>query len=377
MLKIFAFFLLLVSAEFVRVPIKKIPNEDYVRDLKKNKIARTYRLGGTTDVTIEDFQNAQYYGEVDVGTPRQKFNVIYDTGSSNLWIPGQCGFRCLSKNKFKASASSSYVENGTAFDIEYGSGPVSGKVEQDTACLGDLCVEKQLLAVITDVSGLGVGYVAGKFDGICGLAWDSISVDGMKTPFHGLVDSGVLDAPVFAFYLGDNTAGELTLGGIDEKHYTGDLTWAKLVNETYWQVELELLGVNGNTIAQNVYGVIDTGTSLIAGPKDGVAALAKAVGAKELMKGEYQIDCNADAPIITFVFNGVKFDLAKEDYVIKSGTTCLFGFMAIDLPPQVGWIVGDVFIRKYYTVFDWGNERVGFADVVKTTKQIATAELIE
>lgn len=364
--------LVVLAAAIVRVPVHRIPNEDYLLqftdktiDVRVTKIYRNF--GGTSDdVVIKDYQNAQYYGEVYVGTPPQKFNVIYDTGSSNLWVPAGCGFRCISKNKFDASASSSYVENGTEFKIEYGSGPVAGKVEQDTMCFDGSCklsAQKQLFAVISDVSGLGIGYVAGKFDGICGLAFDSISVNGIKTPFHQLVDQGVLESPVISFYLGNNKDGEMVVGGIDSAHYTGDITWVPVVQEWYWQTDLSFISAGGKTIVHDVFGVIDTGTSLIAGPTQGVKDLAAAVGAKALMKGEYTIDCNADAPDIQFGFAGVTFTLTKEDYIVQSGTTCLFGFMAIDLPDQVGWIVGDVFMRKYYTIFDWGNKRVGFADI--------------
>jgi len=381
---LFLLLLSLVSAKFYEVKLHKLSNDEFINNFhtkleygQKNGIkTRKYEMlyasaGGSTDITIDDFQNAQYYGQVGVGTPEQTFNVVYDTGSANLWVPNKsCGFRCITKHKYDHTKSSTYVANGTEFKIQYGSGPVAGFVSQDTATLGNFKVTNQGFAEITDVSGLGLGYAIGHFDGICGLGWDAISVDRMLTPFHALLNEKVLDEQLFAFYLGSNGPGTLTLGGLNPAHYKGNVTYVDLNHETYWSIPLGGLSVNGDSYTTATNAIVDTGTSLLAGPAADVAKLAAAVGAKALMKGEYSIPCAGNAPDIVFKLAGQDYVLTKQDYIIQSGGQCIWGIMGIDLPPQVGWILGDVFIRKYYTVFDWGNKRVGFANSVTNKKAI-------
>merc|ERR1712032_1431493 len=115
---------------------------------------------------------------------------------------------------------------------------------RDAISIGGVKTDDYLFAEVNDVSGLGVAYSIGKFDGICGMGWDSISVDGVQTPVQALVASGELAEPVFSFYLGDNTAGELLLGGVDSKHYSGDFFYVPLQSESYCQVALDGLKLN-------------------------------------------------------------------------------------------------------------------------------------
>ena len=146
--------------------------------------------GAPSSIGINDYQDAQYYGAVNVGTPAQQLEVIYDTGSSNLWVSDiKPGF--FSKHHYYQHAkSSTYVANNSIFNIRYGSGPVSGFYSRDTVAIGEYKLEKYLFAEVNNTKGLGPAYTIGHFDGICGMGWDDISVDHVTTPVRALVESG-------------------------------------------------------------------------------------------------------------------------------------------------------------------------------------------
>merc|ERR1712100_718837 len=176
-----------------------------------------------------------------------------------------------------------YVKNGTVFKIQYGSGPVSGIWSQDTFAIGGVSAKQQDFAEVEDASGLGLAYSIGKFDGILGLGWDRISVDGVETPFGNLVKSGELSDNVFAFYLGDNQPGALMIGGVDKSHYTGDFTYVPLKSEDYWRIALDDIQIGGKSVSSTKTANVDSGTSLLAGPTADVTKLAALVGATKII----------------------------------------------------------------------------------------------
>jgi hypothetical protein len=370
MLYSLAFLSTIAAVMGIKIPLTRMPsvNDELRAQGLVNHTARAY--GGDNPIPIHDYQNAQYYGPITVGTPGKTFQVIFDTGSSNLWVPSSKCTNCgLFKPKYDHTKSSTYVANGTIFNIEYGSGPVAGFMSEDSVTVGSSTVENVLFAEITDVSGLGLAFKLGKFDGILGLAFPSISVNGVPVVFEMMIDQGLVDEPVFSFYLtSDGSDGEMDLGGIDTAHFTGDLQYVPVVAENYWTIDLESMILEGESTSFTTAprAIVDTGTSLLAGPSAEVKALAGKLGASPVgTTGEYSIDCNAISklPSIAINLSGNKYLLNGEDYVINSGGSCILGIIGLDVPAPAGplWILGDVWIRKYFTVFDYGQKRLGFA----------------
>ena len=121
-------------------------------------------------VAIQEFEDAQFYGDITLGTPPQTFKVIFDTGSSNLWVAAyNCSLSCGAHARYDPSKSSTYQPNGTVFDIRYASGPVSGWLESDIVEVGGLQV-RTTFAMVDNAGGLGPAFLIGQFDGILGLA---------------------------------------------------------------------------------------------------------------------------------------------------------------------------------------------------------------
>lgn len=313
----------------------------------------------SNEISIHDFQNSQYYGNIKVGN--QNFSVIFDTGSSNLWVPSKsCYSECFNKNKYDSFKSSTYHKNGTKFDIQYGSGPVSGFLSEDDVQIGNYIIKQQTFAEVNNV-GLGFAYKLGKFDGILGMGFESISINNINTPFKNLLDQNLISKSIFSFDLGNNIDGELIIGGYDESKLSGNINYINLLEENYWTISLDNIKIEDNIYAESTKAIVDTGTSLITGPTNLVKQIASKLGAKELIKGEYTIDCNLNLPNVEFIINNISYKISPENYVIKNNGQCILGISAFDTLDNF-WILGDVFIRQYYTIFDYGQKRVGFAN---------------
>ncbi|XP_009771336.1 aspartic proteinase A1-like isoform X2 [Nicotiana sylvestris] len=451
-----------------------------MKDIEKKKKKKKSDTNSDI-VSLKNYLDAQYYGDISIGSPPQNFTVIFDTGSSNLWVPSsRCYFSiaCWIHSKYKARKSSTYTKKGESCSIHYGSGSISGFLSQDNVQVGDLVVTDQVFIEATRESS--VTFIVAKFDGILGLGFKEIAVGNTTPVWYNMVKQDLVKEPVFSFWLNRDInakeGGELVFGGVDPKHFKDKHTYVPLTQKGYWQFKMGDFSIGNQSTGFCEGGcaaIVDSGTSLLAGPTAVVTQVNHAIGAEGVLSmecketisqygemiwdllvsgvtpdqiclqvglcylngaqhlssnirsvvekenegssigeaplctacemaviwmqnqlkqkttkesvleyvnqlceklpspmGQSVIDCNSisSMPNVTFNIGDKDFVLTPDQYILKTGegiaTICLSGFVALDVPPPRGplWILGNVFMGVYHTVFDYGNLQLGFAE---------------
>ncbi len=295
-MKSFAALALVVAFAACAAAIHKVPMHKMERTARQSMSLEDKILAAsasTPSSPVHNFQDAQYYIDITLGSDKQAFRVVPDTGSSNLWVPSkECKITeisCELHRRYDHGSSKTYVANGTEFKIQYGSGAAAGFFSTDGLSIAGLDVKSQSFAEVTHEPG--IAFLAAKFDGIMGLAFDSISV-GRATPvWYNLVSQGLVTEQVFAFHLStvSGTDGELVFGGVDPDHYSGDFEFVALTNETYWEFKLDDVSVNGKSAGycqDGCHAIADSGTSLLAGPVKVVSEINKLIGAVGILTDE-------------------------------------------------------------------------------------------
>lgn len=357
-----------VASAHVVPLIKRVRSEqELARLFDRIRKAQTGELKLTSSsahVPLTDIMDAQYLAPFTLGTPGQSFVVVPDTGSSNVWVYSKkcTSIACFLHHKYDSTKSSTYKANGEALNIQYGSGSIAGFLSQDTGAMGSLTATGQVFGEITDAKGLS--FIVGKIDGIVGLGFPSIAVDGTTPFFNNLMSQGAVSKNVFQFYLSSDPSdnkSQLVIGDLDESLVSEPFFWVPLSKQTYWQFNLDAVSVGGTQISTGLQAICDSGTSLIVMSQD--------IADKILANVKVNSDCsNIDSnPTVSFTINGKEFTMTPEQYILKETSMgksqCVCGIAGMQLPPSFGEfvILGDKFISVWSAAFDYDNARVGFA----------------
>uniref|UniRef100_A0A8D2QR22 Peptidase A1 domain-containing protein n=1 Tax=Zosterops lateralis melanops TaxID=1220523 RepID=A0A8D2QR22_ZOSLA len=336
--------------------------DDFLKHIKYDPVKKYQpSQGSVVRVPVTNHLDSSYFGEISIGEPPQKFLVLFDTGSSNLWVPSSdCKSpACFNHAKFQANDSVTFTPSGRSYTVSYGSGAVTIVLGSDTLKIQSITVTDQEFGLTQDEPTQPFYFA--DFDGILGMAYPSLAVGGMATALEGMLEQNQLGALHYG--------GELILGGIDPQLFQGDITWAPVTQELYWQVALEEFAVGQSVsgwCSQGCQAIVDTGTFLLTVPQEYLESILESNPPAVPVSPQYAVDCNdtQSMPSITFSIGGAQLLLSPSAYVLNSNGYCTLGMEVTYLPSQDGqplWILGNIFLKEYYTVFDMANSRVGFA----------------
>ncbi|XP_032949340.1 chymosin-like [Rhinolophus ferrumequinum] len=341
--------------------------EDFLKSHPYAKNRNFSNFGEVAREPLFNYLDCQYFGKIYIGTPPQEFTVVFDTGSSDLWVPSvYCkSDACQNHHRFNPSKSSTFRNLNEPLSIQYGTGSMEGILGTDTVTISNIVDSHQTVGLSTREPGTVFTY--SQFDGILGLAYPSLASEYSVPVFDNMMKQHLVAQDLFSVYMSRNDQGSmLTLGAIDSSYYTGSLHWIPVTVQEYWQFTVDSVTVDGVVVACDggCQAILDTGTSMLVGPTSDILNIQKAIGATQDQFGMFDIDCSrlSSMPTVVFEINGRKYPLPASAYTSQDQNFCTSGFQGDDSSEQ--WILGDVFIREYFSVFDRANNRVGLAKAI-------------
>eukprot|EP00746_Dinoflagellata_sp_MGD_P001331 gnl/MRDRNA2_/MRDRNA2_102505_c0_seq1.p1 gnl/MRDRNA2_/MRDRNA2_102505_c0~~gnl/MRDRNA2_/MRDRNA2_102505_c0_seq1.p1 ORF type:complete len:591 (+),score=104.54 gnl/MRDRNA2_/MRDRNA2_102505_c0_seq1:142-1914(+) len=351
----------------------------------------------------------QSAGQACHSIEQQKLQVVFDTGSTNLWMASTLCTRgpCTEpgRSRYDPKQSSTYKEPNDPrnLDIKFGTAELSGPQGVDDFRIGPFVVKQQTFALIQQEQGTTFRDLP--LEGIVGLAFPSMSAHGVRPFFDTVIKQSVLAKNSFAFYLTDQSVGGSSLsetrggsnailwGGIDKRLYNGELKWFPVTQAHYWAMDLlefrvgeEKFEVTTGSLSQASTPMAENATRAKIGAPTGVDKAIIDTGTTyftadgalydKLTRKMPSAPCSQTTtyPDLTYKLkdtSGKTYELKfnQKDYMVSAdGVQCTLGFMRIAIPAEYGpaMILGELFIRKYFTVFDRGdggdnNAKIGFA----------------
>ncbi|GBE80703.1 Aspartic protease [Sparassis crispa] len=340
-------------------------------DTSEDTATGILELPGTAELPLTDYVtdglDVLYYGSLTFGSGAQPLTVDIDTGSADLWVPVEC--RTCAGEQFREWESNSYQSLGRRFSVTYGEGRVSGTLVQDRVAAGGLVVPTQAFLAVSSES---YDFADEPSAGLLGLAFGSIARSKRPTLFENLLSDKQIPVGAFAVHLerGQASGSEVCFGCYDATKTTGTVRWNPLISQTYWSILMDGVSpISGQSISTNLTAAIDTGTSLIYVPDDVAdqfyALIPGSQSTTEFGAGFYTFPC-ASALDISLSFSGNSFSVNMLDFNLGRTTAgspdCVGGILALgsDFPSDLA-IVGDEFLKSWYSVFDYAGLRVGFA----------------
>jgi len=253
----------------------------------------------------------------------------------------------------------------TPFSVSYGTGSVSGNLASDTMHIGPLS-PALTFGLATNVSQEFSSY---PMDGILGIGRGVKTEGSIAAPLimDVLSSNRLIGSKLYGIHLSRGTDnlndGELNFGDVNKDRFSGDLNWnACLDNDNgFWEIPIENAGVDGKTLGlTGRSAIIDTGTSFILMPAADALKIHSQIPSFKQDGETFSVPCDT-ASVIQFSFNKQTYNISTADWRglrLENGL-CRSNVIGRQTFKDTQWLVGDVFLKNVYSVFDFDGKRVG------------------
>jgi len=303
---------------------------------------------------------------------------VLDTGSANLWIP-DTSLLAQTRNRFDCKASPTCLRSQSPgyLSLMYGQGAVQGYKITDRLNLGGLVIPEYSMMLAVDVKSIQLN----NFDGILGLSLGRFYPE-FPTILERLKGDGLINTSTFSMYLGDDATstgsntGELIFGGYDPQYALSEFQFVKVRTEKetlFWSADIHAMGFGDSiNITNTTLPVIfDSGTSFLLLPGNLIQGIVQQAQQKGVNCNylpalqQYMCDCNGREVLddLVFYFENVALNVSAHSYIFNDYGTCILAIQASPATPSLSHpiILGDVFLKNYYTMYSANNYTVGFA----------------
>lgn len=347
-----------------RVPIKRV----FIRrDSKYNVVTAAKPSQSDSAGVNQDGTDYTYFSSFTFGDGKQSFNMLVDSGASNTWVMGSdCKSDvCNAHNTFGTDDSSSLKVSDNTFGITYGTGSVEGVVGSDTVHFAGFNVPLSF-GLGNNVSTEFLNY---PMDGIVGLGRGDTTEPAINAPtfMDALKSAGAIKAKLYGLSLwresdGGTNDGEISFGSADHSKYSGSLSYISIIDnpDGFWEIPIGDASVNGKSLGLSQRSaLIDSGTSFILMPSDDAQKLHGQIPGSQQNGERYTLPCNWQGTV-SLTLNGITYDISYKDIVYQSSNQCISNVVGRQTFGPDQWLVGDVFMKNVYTVFDFDGSRLGF-----------------
>jgi hypothetical protein len=261
-----------------------------------------------------------------------------------------------------------YQTDSTTFSITYGTGSVSGTIGTDTIHISTLS-PSLTFGLASNVTSEFNAY---PMDGILGLGRGSPT--SSLTSLLSTLSS--LDIPsLYGIHLSRSSSadGELNFGAPNTDRYDGDLNYISTVDNEggFWEIGIEDAGAYSSPSSSlsltSRTAILDTGTSfLLVPPSDADALHSLIPDSAQSSEGSetYTVPC-ASTQTLWIQFGGKRYNISTADYIgnevsgSEGSGMCASNIIGRQTFAESQWLVGDVFLKNVYAVFDMDAGRVG------------------